>query len=114
MKSVSKPKTKWTTLLTMFCYLSLISSIIAAITWLLQYNLYLKNNILIAKDQLDGWYSKDLTTLGYGFYIVIVSILITSLNAYYLNYIRSKEKQCLKASENLPNEEKSNGDIMLY
>lgn len=113
MKSASSPKTKWTILLSIVNILSLLSGILASVSWLIQFYLYLKNNILISKDKLDGWISNDLTTLGYGFYLVPVSILITILNLLILRYIYLRERISLKTNESSI-EEKSNGDIMLY
>lgn len=114
LKSASKSSLRWTSVLIFINILSLISNVLSFASWLLQFNLYLNNNILISKDQNDGWYSNDLSILGYGFYIVAVSILVTIVNLLLLNCVRSKENFRSTDQESSAYEEKSNGDIMLY
>lgn len=114
LKSASKTTNKWTSILIFINILSLISNVLAFASWLLQFNFYLKHNIFLSKDQNDGWYSNDLSILGYGFYIVAISIIVTSFNLLLLNLIRSKEKCIVNDQESSTYEEKSNGDIMLY
>ncbi|KAL5282951.1 hypothetical protein ACFFRR_005759 [Megaselia abdita] len=114
LKTASKSSHKWTRVLIFINILSLISNILSFASWLLQFNFYLKNNILISKDQNDGWYSNGLSILGYGFYIVAFAILVTSTNLLILNCIRFKEHFRTTDQEGSTYEEKTNGDIMLY
>lgn len=114
LKSASKSSHKWTSVLILINILSLISNVLSFVSWILQFNLYLKNNILISKDQSDGWYSNDLSMLGYGFYIVAASIVVTVINLLILHCVRSKEKSRSTDQDSSTYEEKGNGDIMLY
>lgn len=114
LKTASKSSHKYTSVLIFINIVSLISNALAFASWLLQFNLYLKKNILISKDQNDGWYSNDLSILGYGFYIMGISIAVTTINLMILNCVRSTGKFRSADQEGSTYEEKSNGDIMLY
>ncbi|XP_013103421.1 uncharacterized protein LOC106084348 [Stomoxys calcitrans] len=92
---------------------SAVTQIVAFICWLVQFIQYLQHNVLAVADHKHHWYSSGLASLGYSFYMVILSTLVVLINISILLYARHcdrRDRQRLEA----PSEKKNECAIMLY
>uniref|UniRef100_A0A1A9WY22 Uncharacterized protein n=1 Tax=Glossina brevipalpis TaxID=37001 RepID=A0A1A9WY22_9MUSC len=92
---------------------SALSQILAFICWLIQFFQYLQHNVLAIEDRRHNWYSQGLSSLGYSFYLIVVSTLVVFLNITILLHARRCEKRDMQRLEP-PSEEKHQSAIMLY
>uniref|UniRef100_A0A1A9Z9J2 MARVEL domain-containing protein n=1 Tax=Glossina pallidipes TaxID=7398 RepID=A0A1A9Z9J2_GLOPL len=92
---------------------SALSQVLAFICWLVQFFQYLQHNVLAIEDRRHNWYSHGLASLGYSFYLVVVSTLVVFLNITILFHARRREKREVRHLQP-PSEEKHQSAIMLY
>lgn len=92
---------------------SAVTQVVAFVCWLIQFFQYLQHNVLAAADHKQHWYSNGLASLGYSFYMVMVSTLVVLINISILMYARHCERKDRQRFET-PSEEKNQCAIMLY
>lgn len=92
-----------------------ISQILAFVCWLTQFYQYLTHNVLTKEDLEHNWHTKNLTSLGHSFYLVVIGIVIATINICILCAVVSmerKERRPIRRED--PVDEKMVGAIMLY
>ncbi|XP_073819500.1 uncharacterized protein [Musca autumnalis] len=92
---------------------SAVTQVVAFICWLVQFMQYLQHNVLTVADHKNHWYSKGLASLGYSFYMVVLSTLVVIINIIILLYARHCDRRDRQRLEP-PSEEKNQCAIMLY
>lgn len=115
LKSSSASK-KTGTMLVLFVsnFLAGISQTLSFVCWLIQFLQYLKNNVLIAEDRQNNWYSMGLAGLGTSFYFVVAGMVVVIINIILLSVAVSMEKRERNQVLEVPTDEKTQGAIMLY
>ncbi|XP_053696997.1 uncharacterized protein LOC128744193 [Sabethes cyaneus] len=115
LKSSSASK-KTGTILVLFIsnFLSGISQVLSFICWLLQFIQYLRNNVLIAEDRNNNWYSTGLAALGTSFYLVVAGFIVVIINLVLLTVAVKMEKRERNRMLEPQTDEKTQGAIMLY
>jgi len=89
----------------------------ALLTWIIQYFVKLRNNVLIRdiREKPFFWTSKGLANIGHSFWLVVVAFAIFILNITILHFLRTKRK---KKQDNkraiVEATTKPNGNLMLY
>lgn len=89
------------------------SQTLAFICWLVQFFQYLQHNVLAVADHKQNWYSHGLASLGYSFYMVVISTLVVLINISILLYAKHCEQRDRQRLEP-PSKEKNQSAIMLY
>ncbi|XP_023292007.2 uncharacterized protein LOC111675472 [Lucilia cuprina] len=114
LKAASASKKPGTTLVLIASNISSAASqVMAFICWLVQFFQYLQHNVLAVEDHKLNWYSHGLASLGYSFYLIIISTLVVLINLIILLYARRCEHRYRQSLEP-PSEEKNQSAIMLY
>lgn len=89
-----------------------IGQLVAFICWTIQFAQYLTHNVLMQQDQ-GRWTSKDQSTFGYSFYLIILSFFLVLINIILLTISARIQREHRKSLEG-PVEEKEGNSIMLY
>lgn len=98
-----------------FVFFSAIAQIIAFVCWVAQFYQYLIHNVLTAEDLQNHWHTKNLSSLGHSFYLLVIGIIIVTVNLIILCMVVSmerKERRPIRRED--PVDEKMVGAIMLY
>ena len=99
-----------------FNVLGFISTLTAVVTWLVQFFVKLRINVLIREDVSNGgWTSEGRATVGYSFWLVFAASGLFFLNsAVVLLLQRSRSRRRKAKSHIVSAASKPNGNLMLY
>ena len=99
-----------------FNVIAFLCAMTAVITWLVQYFLKLRDNVLIREDVSNGgWSSEGLATVGYSFWMVFVASLLFFINSAVILLLQRKRSQRHAAKSHIvAAASKPNGNLMLY
>jgi len=93
-----------------------ISAFAALLTWIIQYFVKLRNNVLLREDRTKfGWTSEGKANIGHSFWLVVIAFAIYSLNVTILHFLRTKRKKKQDSKRAIVEATaKPNGNLMLY
>ena len=93
-----------------------ISAFAALLTWIIQYFIKLRSNVLLREDRTKfGWTSEGKANIGHSFWLVVIAFAIYSLNATILHFLRRKRKKKQDSKRAIVEATaKPNGNLMLY
>ncbi|XP_034116491.1 uncharacterized protein LOC117576066 [Drosophila albomicans] len=89
------------------------AQIVAFVAWLVQFYQYLIHNVLLTEHQKQHWTSTGLASLGYSFYLVVISTIVVLINIIILLYAKRREHRDRHRLEPL-SKDKNQAAIMLY
>ncbi len=98
-----------------FNVVSFLFALAAVLSWLVQYLVKLRSNVLMREDVLNGgWTSEGKAVLDYSFWMVMFAAFIFFVHsAIFLRYQRHKSRS-LSAKAQIIDATKPNGNLMLY
>ena len=93
-----------------------IAAFASLLTWIIQYFVKLRNNVLIREDRTEGgWSSEGTANIGHSFWMVVVAFAIFALNVTILHFLRTKRKKKQDSKRAIVDAtNKPNGNLMLY
>ena len=96
--------------------LAFLFSLTAVVTWLAQFFMRFRTNVLIREDIVKGgWNSEGDATVGYSFWLVFIASVIHFVNsAVGLMMQRKRRRQTMVKSQIVEAATKPNGNLMLY
>ncbi|TRY75162.1 hypothetical protein TCAL_01660 [Tigriopus californicus] len=99
-----------------FNVIGFLSSLVAIITWIIQYFIKFRGNVLIREDQLNGgWKSEGLASVGYSFWMVFVASVIFFLNSVIVLILQKRFTRGRRTKNHIiDNTKPTNGNLMLY
>ncbi len=88
----------------------------AVVTWLAQFFLRLRSNVLIREDISNGgWNSEGEATVGYSFWLVFIASIVHFANSAVILLLQRKRARRAKVkSQVIEAATKPNGNLMLY
>jgi hypothetical protein len=91
-------------------------SLVAVITWLAQFFLRLRANVLIREDIANGgWSSEGEATVGYSFWLVFIASIVHFCNSAVILLLQRRRATKARAkSQVIEAATKPNGNLMLY
>ncbi|XP_033247765.1 uncharacterized protein LOC117188292 [Drosophila miranda] len=115
LKSASAAKRGGTMVLLLTANISAAGAqVVAFVAWLVQFYHYLIHNVLLTEHQQQHWYSTGLASLGYCFYLVVISTIVVLLNITILLYARRRESRDRRLRLEPESKDKHQAAIMLY
>ena len=84
----------------------------SCISWLIQFQNRLKQNVLTQEEIKDGWTSENRTKLGYSYYLVAFSMILFIFNIFII--FISIHRPFLKNKSRTIADKNPEGVIMLY
>uniref|UniRef100_A0A0K2SYF1 Uncharacterized protein n=1 Tax=Lepeophtheirus salmonis TaxID=72036 RepID=A0A0K2SYF1_LEPSM len=95
--------------------LAAICSLTGIATWVAQFSVRLKTNVLIREDTIKGgWSSEGLSFLGHSFWFVVVGAGLFIINIIIFFILKSKRKKRDPLRRQVMESSKPNGNLMLY
>lgn len=88
-------------------------NLICIIMWVLLYYTKFKDNVMSSQELQYGWTSKDHSSFGYSFWIVVGAMLLYILNLVII-FISSIEPEYQRRTNAVVNEKPADGVIMLF
>lgn len=96
--------------------MSFVLSLAAVVTWLAQFFLRLRKNVLIREDIANGgWNSEGEATVGYSFWLVFIASIVFFANSAMILLLQRKRARKVQArTQVIEAATKPNGNLMLY
>jgi len=93
-----------------------LSSFAALLTWIVQYFVKLRENVLIREDNTrGGWTSAGKANIGHSFWLVVIAFAIFCLNVTILHFLRKRRNKTQNSKRAIVEATtKPNGNLMLY
>lgn len=94
---------------------SFILSLAAIITWLVQYFLRLRANVIIREDVANGgWSSSGQAIVGYSFWLVFIASGIFFANSVVFMVLQRRRTRATAVKNQIIEATKPNANLMLY
>jgi len=93
-----------------------LSSFASLLTWIVQYFVKLRENVLIREDRTEGrWTTSGKANIGHSFWLVVVAFAIFCLNVTILHFLRKRRNKSQNSKRAIVEATtKPNGNLMLY
>jgi len=93
-----------------------LSSFAALLTWIVQYFVKLRENVLIREDKTrGGWTTAGKANIGHSFWLVVIAFAIFCLNVTILHFLRKRRNKSQNSKRAIVEATtKPNGNLMLY
>ena len=93
-----------------------LSSFASLLTWIVQYFVKLRENVLIREDKTKGgWTTSGKANIGHSFWLVVVAFAIFCLNVTILHFLRKRRNKSQNSKRAIVEATtKPNGNLMLY
>ena len=93
-----------------------LSSFASLLTWIVQYFVKLRENVLIREDKTEGrWTTSGKANIGHSFWLVVVAFAIFCLNVTILHFLRKRRNKSQNSKRAIVEATtKPNGNLMLY
>ena len=93
-----------------------LASFAALLTWIVQYFVKLRENVLIREDKTrGGWTTAGKANIGHSFWLVVIAFTIFCLNVTILHFLRKRRNKSRNSKRAIVEATtKPNGNLMLY
>jgi len=93
-----------------------LASFAALLTWIVQYFVKLRENVLIREDKIrGGWNTAGKANIGHSFWLVVIAFAIFCLNVTILHFLRKRRNKSRNSKRAIVEATtKPNGNLMLY
>jgi len=99
--------------------LAALASLVAVVTWIVQFYVKLRHNVLQRDDVANGgWTSSGKAGIGYSFWLVVIAAAFFILNVVVVQLMAKQRNQGSTTSSSMKKhlmmDSKPNGNLMLY
>lgn len=93
-----------------------LSSLASLVTWIVQYAVKLRSNVMVREDREEGgWSSSGKANIGHSFWLVVVAFAMFCLNVTILHFLLKKRVRTQSSKRAIVEATtKPNGNLMLY